>query len=153
MHRAVMARAREVDAVVMAAAVADYTPEGGAASQKIAKGGALHLALERTPDILADLGARRGDGHAPVLVGFAAETGDPTRRASEKLASKRVDLIVANDVSAPGSGFDVSTNQVTIVSADGVEPLPMMSKADVASAVLDRLEPLFAARPVPVASR
>ena len=147
MHAAVMARVGDVDAVVMAAAVADYTPADGAAAGKIHKGGALTLRLDRTPDILADLGAHRGNSETPVLVGFSAETGDPTSRATAKLASKRVDLIVANDVSAPGSGFDVATNQVTLVSAAGAEALPLMSKADVAAAVLDRIERLLVALP------
>ena len=103
----------------MAAAVADYTPSAGSASHKIAKGGALKIELERTPDILQELGARRGVDRRPVLIGFAAETGDPVPRASRKLQTKRVDLIVANDVSEPGSGFDVPTNRVTLVSDGG----------------------------------
>ena len=115
----------------MAAAVADYTPAARRA-HKIAKGGPLTLTLERTPDILAELGARRDGDRRPVLVGFAAETGDPVAAPRASAAAKRVDLIVANDVSAPGAGFDVATNQVTLVSADGAEPLPLMSKADVA---------------------
>jgi phosphopantothenoylcysteine decarboxylase/phosphopantothenate--cysteine ligase len=153
MHAAVMARADEVDAVVMAAAVADYTPARGAESRKIEKGGTLTLELERTPDILADLGARRADRPRPVLIGFAAETGDPIARAQRKLATKRVDLIVANDVSAAGAGFDVETNQVTLVSADGIDALPLLSKADVAAAVLDRLERLLVAQLAVPASR
>jgi phosphopantothenoylcysteine decarboxylase/phosphopantothenate--cysteine ligase len=153
MHAAVMARADEVDAVVMAAAVADYTPARGAESRKIEKGGTLTLELERTPDILADLGARRADRPRPVLIGFAAETGDPIARAQRKLATKRVDLIVANDVSVAGAGFDVETNQVTLVSADGIDALPLLSKADVAAAVLDRLERLLVAQLAVPASR
>jgi phosphopantothenoylcysteine decarboxylase/phosphopantothenate--cysteine ligase len=152
MHAAVMARADRADVVIMAAAVADYTPAAGAAPGKIEKGGALTVTLERTPDILAELGTRRGDGRHPVLVGFAAQTGDPTAAASRKLDAKRVDLIVANDVTAPASGFDVPTNQVTLVSHDGAQPLPLLSKLDVASAVLDRVEQLLAApRAVPAA--
>jgi phosphopantothenoylcysteine decarboxylase/phosphopantothenate--cysteine ligase len=146
MHAAVIDQSTGMDAIVMAAAVADYTPAAGAALEKIEKGGALSLTLARTPDILADLGALRGDAARPVLIGFAAETGDPTMRAAGKLASKRVDLIVANDVSEPGAGFDVATNRVTLVSPSGVEPLPLMSKADVASAILDRVERLLAER-------
>jgi phosphopantothenoylcysteine decarboxylase/phosphopantothenate--cysteine ligase len=148
MHAAVLEHSAGADAVVMAAAVADYTPADGAAAQKIAKGGALTLSLERTPDILADLGALRGDAERPVLVGFAAETGDPIARASKKLSTKRVDLIAANDVSEEGAGFDVSTNRVTLVSADRIEPLPLMSKADVAGILLDRIETLLAHQPV-----
>ena len=75
-----------------------------------------------------------------MLIGFAAQTGDPTAAARRKLDAKRVDLIVANDVTAPGAGFDVETNQVTLVSQDAAEALPLQSKADVASAVLDRVE-------------
>jgi phosphopantothenoylcysteine decarboxylase/phosphopantothenate--cysteine ligase len=143
MHEAVMAHADRVDAIVMAAAVADYTPAGGAADRKIEKAGPKTLTLERTTDILADLGARRAGGARPVLVGFAAQTGDPVEQARRKLEQKRVDLIVANDVSAPGSGFDVDTNQVTFVTRESVDPLPLLSKADVAQAILDRVEGLL----------
>jgi len=154
MHAAVMAHAASADVVLMAAAVADYAPATGAAEQKIEKSSGhdgLTIRLERTLDILADLGARRGGAHRPVLVGFAAQTGDPAAAARRKLEAKHVDLIVANDVTAPGAGFDVDTNQVTLVSHDGAVPLPLMSKADVAALVLDRVEQLLAApRPVPV---
>jgi phosphopantothenoylcysteine decarboxylase / phosphopantothenate---cysteine ligase len=153
MHAAVVGRSDAADVVVMAAAVADYTPVGGPAAQKIEKGDALALTLERTPDILADLGLRRGDRHVPLLIGFAAETGDPVSRASRKLRSKRLDLIVANDVAAPGSGFDVDTNQVTLLSAAGAEPLPLMSKNEVAAVVLDRVEQLLLDQPAAVSAR
>ena len=143
MHAAVLARADRVDAIVMAAAVADYAPAGGAAAEKIEKGGPLTLALERTPDILGDLGKRRGDRRRPILIGFAAQTGDVVGPARRKLESKRVDLIVANDISAPGAGFDVPTNQVALVSAADVTTLPLMAKTDVASAIVDRLEQLL----------
>jgi phosphopantothenoylcysteine decarboxylase/phosphopantothenate--cysteine ligase len=152
MHAAVTTRASRADVVVMAAAVADYTPAGGASSGKIEKGVALTLTLERTADILADLGAQRGDASRPVLVGFAAQTGDPVPAARRKLAAKRVDLIVANDVLAPGAGFDVETNHVTFVGPDGDEPLPLMSKSDVAGLLLDRVERLLAV-PTPAAAR
>jgi phosphopantothenoylcysteine decarboxylase/phosphopantothenate--cysteine ligase len=147
MHEAVMSRANTADAVIMAAAVADYTPALGAASGKIEKSGALTLALERTPDILAELGARRGDQARPVLIGFAAQTGDPIPAARRKLSVKRVDLIVANDVTQPCAGFDTDTNQVIFVSAGDVRPLPMMSKVDVASAILDHVTTLLAREP------
>jgi phosphopantothenoylcysteine decarboxylase/phosphopantothenate--cysteine ligase len=153
MHAAVMARADHADVIIMAAAVADYTPAGAAASYKIEKTGPLTLHLERTADILAELGSRRGDRSTPVLVGFAAQTGDPAARAQEKLRSKRVDLIVANDVTVEGAGFDVETNQVVLVSADAVEPLPMLAKTEVASEVVDRVERLLIARPAVPASR
>lgn len=139
MHAAVLARADGADVVVMAAAVADYAP-ARVAESKIEKGGPLRIDLERTPDILADLGARRAGGPRPVLVGFAAQTGVVEDVARRKLETKRVDLIVANDVTEPGAGFDVDTNRVTLVSGDGVERLPLMSKREVAGLVLDRVE-------------
>ncbi len=144
MHEAVMARAAEVDLVIMAAAVADYTPETPA-DQKIKKATeAWTLTLRRTPDILASLGkwrAARG-GPRPVLVGFAAETSDAASQARQKLSAKGADLIVANDVSQPGAGFEVETNLVTLVTAESTEPLPLMPKRDVACAVLDRIHEL-----------
>jgi len=151
MHAAVLERAGRADVIVMAAAVADYTPAGGAAAAKIEKGGALTMALERTPDILAELGRARGGAERPVLVGFAAQTGDVLESARRKLTAKRIDLIVANDVSAPGAGFDVETNRVTLVTADAADELPLMSKADVAGAVLDRIQAALAARPAATA--
>jgi phosphopantothenoylcysteine decarboxylase/phosphopantothenate--cysteine ligase len=146
MHAAVMAHADGCDAVVMAAAVADYTP-ADPSPRKIHKDGDITLSLRRTTDILAELGAWRGERAKPVLVGFAAETGVLVASARRKLAGKHVDLIVGNDVLAPGSGFDVPTNQVTLVSADGVEELPLMPKIAVAAAILDRIEHLLARQP------
>jgi phosphopantothenoylcysteine decarboxylase / phosphopantothenate---cysteine ligase len=148
MHAAVMARAGEADAIIMSAAVADYTPAGGPAGDKIEKGGDLHVDLVQTADILADLGRWRGDRERPVLVGFAAQTGDVEAAARRKLVAKRVDLIVANDVLAPGAGFEVDTNQVTLVSHDGSEPLPLMSKDEVASIIVDRVEQALSRKPV-----
>jgi len=147
MHAAVLARVERADVVIMSAAVADYAP-AGVSTGKIEKSGSLTITLERTPDILAELGELRGDRHRPVLVGFAAQTGDPTPSARRKLVAKRVDLIVANDVTAPGAGFDVPTNQVTLVSATGAESLPLMPKTDVARHVLDRVEQLLMDSPV-----
>jgi phosphopantothenoylcysteine decarboxylase/phosphopantothenate--cysteine ligase len=147
MHRAVMAHADEIDAVVMAAAVADYTPETPA-GQKIAKTDAdMRLVLKRTPDILKALGQRRAAGTGPaVLVGFAAETENVVDRATQKLQAKQVDLIVANDVSRTDAGFDVDTNEVTVVTAVGNERVPLQSKAAVAGVILDRVEQLLVAR-------
>ena len=145
MHAAVMAAAPSADVVVMAAAVADYAPAAGAATAKIEKGGPLTITLERTVDILAALGAERGSASRPVLVGFAAQTGDPVPGARRKLQSKGVDLIVANDVAAPGAGFDVDTNEVTLVGRDATEHLPLMPKARVAAALIDRIEQLLQA--------
>jgi phosphopantothenoylcysteine decarboxylase/phosphopantothenate--cysteine ligase len=151
MHAAVMARADAVDVVVMAAAVADYTPAAGPSHVKLEKGGPVRLDLVRTPDILAELGRARGDARRPVLVGFAAESGDPEPRAREKLAAKQVDLIVANDITARDAGFEVETNRVSLVSASGVEPLPLLTKREVAAVVIDRVERLLpASAAVPV---
>jgi len=153
MHRAVLTAADGADVVIMAAAVADYMLKAGAAAEKLDHRDYLTLELERTPDILADLGARRGGRTNPVLIGFAAQTGDPVAAATRKLVEKRVDLIVANDVTAPGAGFDVDTNVVTLVSADGAEPLPLMSKVAVAAVVIDRVERLLQPRARLAASR
>ncbi len=147
MRDAVMAHAAGADLIVMAAAVADYTPAAGAAPLKVPKGAeTLILNLRKTADILAELGHRRGDAPLPVLVGFAAETGDPLPRARLKLASKAVDLIVANDVSAPDRGFDVDSNAGTLVSASGEEPLRLQAKSEMARAILDRAEAIIQSR-------
>jgi phosphopantothenoylcysteine decarboxylase/phosphopantothenate--cysteine ligase len=147
MHQAVMARAAGADAVIMAAAVADYTIRTPDARKIPKQNEPLVLTLTRTRDILADLGAlpsRRAQGR-PVLVGFAAETHDVLSHAREKLESKGVDLIVANDVSRPGAGFDATTNAVTLVAPEGVEEVPLEPKARVAARILDRVEQLISA--------
>jgi phosphopantothenoylcysteine decarboxylase/phosphopantothenate--cysteine ligase len=144
MHRAVIERADGMDVVVMAAAVADYTPAERAPGKVQKSGDTLTLVLNRTPDILGDLGRRRlKAGHGPVLVGFAAETDDLVARATAKREQKHADLIVANDVSRSDAGFDVDTNAVTIVGAGGAETLPLQSKSRVAAEVLDRVERLL----------
>ena len=153
MHAAVMGRAGGADAVVMAAAVADYTPAGGPRGQKIAKEPeTLTLTLTRTADILRDLGRRRGDRRRPVLIGFAAETRDVVARARAKLEAKGADLIVANDVSRTDAGFDVETNAATLVGAGGGTDLPLQSKRDLARAILDRLRDLLAEGGLPDAA-
>jgi len=138
------------DALIMAAAVADFRP-ATPAERKLERGASLTLELEPTPDLLAELGRiARGEDSAgeqtrrpldprPVLVGFAAETGS-LDRATDKLRRKGVDLLVANDVAEPGSGFGTDTNRVTILSADGsTDALPLLSKRDVAQHILDRV--------------
>ncbi len=138
MESAMLARAADADVVVMAAAVADFRPASAAGTKLHKADGIPDLVLEATPDILAELGRRRRRGQ--VLVGFAAETDLLPERARAKLAGKKVDLMVANDVSADGVGFDHDTNQVTIFGADGsVEAVPLASKDMVADAVLDRV--------------
>jgi phosphopantothenoylcysteine decarboxylase/phosphopantothenate--cysteine ligase len=148
MHRAVLAELPNVDAVIMAAAVADYTPSAGAEAQKISKtqdGNGLTLTLVRTQDILAELGRTRSGAARPVLVGFAAETSDVIAKAQAKLARKDVDLIVANDVSRRDAGFDVDTNAGAFVSRDGVEDVPLQSKREMAGRILDRVQTLLQA--------
>jgi phosphopantothenoylcysteine decarboxylase/phosphopantothenate--cysteine ligase len=149
MYQAVVSRAADMDVVVMAAAVADYTPVERA-GQKVAKDGdTLTLILRKTPDILGELGQRRvTKGAGPLLIGFAAETEDVIAHASAKRERKHADLIVANDVSRSDAGFDVDTNAVTIIGAAGAEALPLQSKARVASEILNRVERLLSARPV-----
>jgi phosphopantothenoylcysteine decarboxylase/phosphopantothenate--cysteine ligase len=145
MRQAVLDALPGSDALVMAAAVADYRPET-AAQQKIKKGEeSLTLRLVRNPDILAEVaGEREATGHPRVVVGFAAETANLLENARAKLEKKRLDLIVANDVSAADSGFAVDTNRVTLLSADGgVEALPLLSKAEVAERVMDKVAGLL----------
>ena len=145
MHEAVMRLAGDADVVVMAAAVADYTPVGPSTVKISKSDGPITLTLRRTRDILADLGAlpSRVATGAPVLVGFAAETGDAPARGRAKRLAKQVDLIVANDVSRAGAGFEVETNAVTIIGGDGEEDLPVQPKSSVAARLLDRVEGLI----------
>jgi len=135
MHEAAVAGAATADIVVMAAAVADFRPVNPSDIKIKKAGGVPTIELERTIDILADLGSNKRPGQQ--LVGFAAETNDLIANAERKLASKGADFIVANDVSAPGVGFGHDTNAVTIVAPGGVrDSLSLTSKFDVARAVL-----------------
>ena len=153
MHDAVLARAATADAVIMAAAVADYRPAGGMRAQKITKAdGDMTLVLERTQDILGELGRRRAGATRPLLVGFAAETADVADRAQDKLARKQVDLIVANDVSREDAGFGSEANAVTLVEAAGRHELPLQPKRQVAALILDRVAAKLAAM-APAADR
>jgi phosphopantothenoylcysteine decarboxylase/phosphopantothenate--cysteine ligase len=145
MHRAVIAHLSPASIVIMAAAVADYRPVASHA-EKIKRGPErMALELEATPDILADVSKLRGER---ILVGFAAETDHVAENARKKLAAKNADLIVANDVTAQGAGFDLDTNVVTLYSRDGREvPLPRMDKFEVAQRVLDQVLELRRVRP------
>ena len=138
MHDAVIGRAATADIVVMAAAVADFRPVS-AVDQKIKKDqGAPGLVLEATTDILAALGAAKPAGQ--TLVGFAAETSDLRQHAAAKLARKRADIIVGNDVSAPGVGFEHDTNAVVILCASGRQiEIPLRTKNEIATALLDTI--------------
>jgi phosphopantothenoylcysteine decarboxylase/phosphopantothenate--cysteine ligase len=138
MEGAVLVLAGKADAVVMAAAVADFRPKVAAAEKLKKEAGTPELVLEPTPDILAELGRRKRPGQ--VLVGFAAETQDLEANATAKLHRKRLDLVVANDVSVPGAGFEHDTNAVTLLGADGaVRHLGLTSKRAVAEAVADEI--------------
>jgi phosphopantothenoylcysteine decarboxylase/phosphopantothenate--cysteine ligase len=142
MHDAVMARARAADAVVMAAAVADFRPKAPS-PQKIKKAdGIPDIVLEPTTDILAALGRAKHSGQ--VVVGFAAETTQLAENAAAKLSAKRVDLMVANDVSAPDAGFEVDTNRALLLGADGTtDETPLLTKEQLAGVVLDRVVALL----------
>ncbi len=144
MHDAVLAKLTAATVVIKAAAVADYRPKQVAA-RKIKKDEAVYeVTLESTPDILAEVGKRKG---RRILVGFAAETEDLVENARKKLQRKNLDLMVANDVSQPGAGFDADTNAVKMLDAQGkVEELPVQSKRSVADRVLDRVVGLLKQR-------
>ncbi len=145
MEAAMVARAGKADVVVMAAAVADFRPKVATGTKLRKADGVPDLVLEATPDILAGLGRRRREGQ--ILVGFAAETDAVAERAVAKLQAKGVDLMVANDVTAPGAGFDHDTNAVTIFGADGsTSTVALRTKDAVADAILDRVGALLPPR-------
>ncbi len=138
MEAAVGEHAPSADVVVMAAAVADFRPKAAATGKLKKADGAPDIVLEPTPDILAGLGARKRPGQ--VLVGFAAETADLVANAEAKLRAKHLDLIVANDVAAPGVGFAHDTNAVTLLRP-GMHPreVGLIDKLAVASEVIDEI--------------
>jgi phosphopantothenoylcysteine decarboxylase/phosphopantothenate--cysteine ligase len=157
LNRAMFDGPRRTDALVMAAAVADFSP-ARASAVKVSRAEGLTLQLEATPDLLAEVArivrgvntagatTREPVRPAPVLVGFAAETGS-LDRAAEKLRAKGVDLLVANDVAQPGSGFGTDTNRVSILDAGGTrDDLPLLSKREVADRILDRVAAALDAR-------
>ena len=138
---------KDADVVVMTAAVADYRPEKEA-KQKIKRGQLgpkATIELVQNPDLLAELGKKRGTKKTPLLVGFAAETDDVIGNAERKLVSKKCDLVVANDVTEAGSGFAVDTNHVTLVDTSGAIEVPAGSKAEVAHRILDHVVAMRAA--------
>jgi phosphopantothenoylcysteine decarboxylase/phosphopantothenate--cysteine ligase len=143
MHQAVLTTAADADVVVMAAAVADYTPASRADGKIEKQDGPLELRLVRTPDILLELGKARGSAARPVLIGFAAESGNPLERGREKLLRKRADIIVANDISRADAGFDSDLNAAVLISAAGTEAFPLGPKTVLAGVILDRAEALL----------
>jgi len=146
MRDAVAANLRDADALIMAAAPADFRP-ATVADQKIKKNAApSSIALEPTDDIL--LATRDLRGPKAIIVGFALETQAVLAGGRDKLQRKSLDLVVVNDATEPGAGFSVDTNRVTFVFGNGTpdEALPLLAKSDVADAILDRVEGLLRAR-------
>jgi phosphopantothenoylcysteine decarboxylase / phosphopantothenate---cysteine ligase len=141
MREAVLARIEEADAVVKAAAVADFRPARPAAGKLKKQAGPPDLHLEPTADILRELGDRKGER---VLVGFAAETEDLEEAGRKKLVEKNLDVVVVNEVGSPRTGFDADTNRAMILSSDGADvPMREWTKASLAAAICDRLDTLL----------
>ena len=141
----VLAESADSDALIMAAAVADFRPKNQAKDKIKKEGGIPQIELEATEDILKTVSSRRlREQHPFIVVGFAAESRDLLENASSKLKSKGLDFIAANDISAQDAGFAVETNRVTLLFADGrKEPLPLMSKDEVAETIIERLAALL----------
>ncbi|MBI4686760.1 MAG: bifunctional phosphopantothenoylcysteine decarboxylase/phosphopantothenate--cysteine ligase CoaBC [Nitrospirae bacterium] len=136
MRDAVMQHIENSTAVIMAAAVADFSPVSKSET-KIKKADSISIELQKTPDILQEVGGKKG---SRILIGFAAETGKNTEKAKKKLKDKNLDLIVLNDVTQKGAGFDVDTNIVTIIGRGGeITDYPLMKKMDVANIIIDRM--------------
>ena len=137
MYDAVVSRSEEMDIIIKAAAVADYRPRH-VAEEKVKKGdGQMVIELERTDDILADLGSRKRDGQ--FLCGFSMETERMIENSRKKLVRKNLDMIAANNLKVQGAGFETDTNIVTLIGKDFQEELPMMDKGQVASCLLDKI--------------
>ena len=136
MYEAVTSRFDEMDVLVMAAAVADYRPAAVADDKIKKKDGDLSIPVERTADILGTIGPQKTH---QFLCGFSMETKDLVENSSAKLAKKNLDMVVANNLKVAGAGFGVDTNVVTFITPDGTRELPLMSKADVADAILDEI--------------
>ncbi len=135
MRNAVLKNLKGVHVLIMAAAVSDFSPDGKSA-QKIGKSSGLTLKLVKTTDILSEIGSMK---KRPYLVGFAAETCSDLGRARRKMVEKGADMIVFNNVMSPGSGFDVDTNEITLIERAGESTFPLMSKDSVADLLLERI--------------
>jgi phosphopantothenoylcysteine decarboxylase / phosphopantothenate---cysteine ligase len=141
MRDTVMSHLPEATVVVKAAAVADYRPALRSESKIKKKAGPLTLSLERNPDIIAEIGKKKGNR---ILVGFAMESENLVDYATEKMVKKNMDFIVANDLTEEGAGFCTDTNVINIIARDGkMERLPLMSKTAVADRILDRVKELI----------
>lgn len=137
LFEAVKANAMDADALVMAAAVADYRPATVAADKVKKHDGEMSIALERTDDILAWVGAHKPE--KLFVCGFSMETRDLIENSTAKLNKKNMDMIVANNLKVPGAGFGVDTNVVTIITVQGVTELPLQSKDAVAGHIADAI--------------
>jgi phosphopantothenoylcysteine decarboxylase / phosphopantothenate---cysteine ligase len=146
MARSVLSRFADADVVVMAAAVADFRPKAVADEKLKKRDGVPEVVLEPTPDVLALLGERKQARQ--LLIGFAAETERVEEHAAEKMAAKHVDLMVANDVSAPDAGFEVDTNRAILLYSSGSrEETPLLDKRELADLLLDRVAAVLADDP------
>jgi phosphopantothenoylcysteine decarboxylase/phosphopantothenate--cysteine ligase len=142
---AVLAECANADALIMAAAPADFRSATPAAQKIKKEGGVPRIELAANPDILQAVARQKAEKSFPkVTVGFAAESQDLLENARHKLQAKRLDLIAANDISTSDAGFGADTNRVTLLYADGhLESLPLMSKAEVAEAILEQVKDLL----------
>lgn len=143
MRRAVLDASEQCDVIIKAAAVSDYRPREKALQKMKKQKQTQSIELVRNPDILAELGQKRGNSRC-ILVGFSAETEDLLANATEKLRQKNLDMIVANDVSREDAGFESDTNLVKVIYRDGeIEEFPLMSKEEVADQLLERIKELW----------
>ena len=141
MYDEVLRHYPQCDIVIGAAAVADYRPKAYSGQKVKKKEGDLVIELARNPDILAELGKKKGNH---ILVGFAAETEDLLVNAQAKMDKKNLDVLIANDVTQEGAGFGSDTNIVTIMARDSEPlPLPQMLKGQLAAVILDKIAGLF----------
>ena len=136
MYQDVIENIRQATTLIMAAAVADFKP-AEASSSKIEKTDIFSINLLKTTDILAEAGSVKE--HGLFIAGFAAETGNKIDRAKKKLSTKNLDLIIFNDVSKEGSGFDTDTNEITIIDNKEEKAFPIMSKDEAAMVILDKI--------------
>ena len=136
MFEAVAAHAANADLIFKAAAVADYTPDTYSDEKMKKKDGELSIPLKRTQDILKYLGEHRQPGQ--VICGFSMETQNMVENSREKLVKKGVDMICANNLKQSGAGFGVDTNIITVITREDTVELPLLTKEDAASAILDR---------------
>jgi phosphopantothenoylcysteine decarboxylase/phosphopantothenate--cysteine ligase len=145
MSEAVLAECAGADVLIMAAAVADFTVANTAANKLKKRDGIPQITLEAAPDILATVARHRRESNRPrVVIGFAAESKDLLSNAAEKMKSKSLDLIAANDISASDAGFAVDDNRVTLLFANGqTEALPLLSKFEVAEIIVERAAALL----------